>query len=401
VADFVVLKFLTEKSDLGWFSSIFHGRELKGRQKSIALAKAVINDIWPNLPVRQNIYDASKDAMKAALTPGGGGKSLWKLESTKANAIGSLPVQVDIYGPGAKPLMHADRVIKLLDNNWRLDGGFINTDANDPARFDPLQEGDVAIIGFDGIDWPKAATVILLAAKTDKAMWTDLSPLVTKRIKPMIRLEAPFIQAFADKHDLPGNHIIRSLCGSPVMAPPEASVELPAVRKPRAVGPVSAADRQARSVANDLTGFLGEKAVDTYLSAQPTEAGGTHIWMWPASAEHPYDFEVIAASGAPDHVIDAKTTSSAWTSEFHMSSAELAWAAHSTVPYYIYRVSDMAPGKPSVLRISGDIRSFAMTTALAFVQAAVQGTRAADVAIRTTAQGLTWSGPLTLPPTHP
>ena len=109
----------------------------------------------------------------------------------------------------------------------------------------------------------------------------------------------------------------------------------------------------------------------------------------------------LTASGAPDHVIDAKTTSSTWTSEFHMSSAELAWAAHSPVPYYIYRVSDMAPGKPSVLRISNDIRSFAMATALAFVQAAVPGTRAADVAIRPDAPGLTWSAPIILPPILP
>ncbi len=61
----------------------------------------------------------------------------------------------------------------------------------------------------------------------------------------------------------------------------------------------------------------------------------------------------------------------------------------------------MAPGKPSILRISTDIRSFAMVTALAFVRAAVPGTRAADVAIKPDAPGLTWSGPVTLPPTYP
>ena len=147
--------------------------------------------------------------------------------------------------------------------------------------------------------------------------------------------------------------------------------------------------------------FLGEKAVDAHLSAQPPAAGFTHIWMWPASAEHPYDFEVIAASGAANHVIDVKTTSKEWTAEFHMSSAELAWAAHSPVPYYIYRVSEMAPGEPSVLRISNDVRSFAMATALAFVQAAIPGTRAADVAIRPDAPGLTWSDPIKLPPNLP
>ncbi len=79
----------------------------------------------------------------------------------------------------------------------------------------------------------------------------------------------------------------------------------------------------------------------------------------------------------------------------------MSWAAHSRVPYYIDRVSEMAPDKPSVLRISNDIRTFATATALAFVRAAVQGTRAADVAIRPDARGLTWSDPVPLPPTHP
>jgi hypothetical protein len=121
----------------------------------------------------------------------------------------------------------------------------------------------------------------------------------------------------------------------------------------------------------------------------------------PVAVGHPYDFEVIAASGAPDHVIDAKTTSSAWTAQFHMSSAKLAWAARCQVPYYIYRVSDMAHGKPSILRISGDIRSFAMKTALAFVRAAIPGTRATDVAISPVASGLTWSDPIMLLHTLP
>jgi hypothetical protein len=401
VADFVVLKLLTQKSDLGWFSSIFHDRKLRGGQKSIALAKPVINDIWPNLRVRQTVYDAAKLAMKNALKPGGAGKSAWRLARAEADTIGRLPIHVDIYGPGAGPRMQADRIVKLQDNNWRLNGGFIHPDANDKARFDPLQEGDVAIIGFDGLDWPTAATVILLAKATDTAMWADLAPPLTKRSKSMIPLDAPFLQDFADKHNLPNDHIIRSLFGSAVIAPPMAPIALPSVRKPRAIRPVSALDRQARSVVSDLTGYLGEKAVDAYLSVHPPATGATHIWMWETSAEHPYDFEVITVSGAPDHVIDAKTTSSAWTSEFHMSSGELAWAAHSTVPYYIYRVSGMAPGKPSVLRISNDIRSFAMAAALAFVRAAVSGTRAADVAIRTDAEGLIWSAPITLPPIPP
>jgi hypothetical protein len=401
VADFVVLKVLTAKSDLGWFRSIFHARELPGGQKSILLPKVVMNEIWPNLRVRQAVYEACKAAMAAALKPGGGGKSLWREERAKADTIGRLPVHVDIHGPGAKPLMQVDRIIKLQDKNWRLNGAFIDADANDPARFDPLKEGDVAIIGFDGLDWPTAATVILVGQTTDAALWADLSPLVEKRTRPMIRLDEPFLQALSDKHDLPVHHILRGLLGGTVIAPPVAPVAPAEVRKPRGVRAVSNTDRKALSVLNDQTGFLGEKAVDAYLSAQLPATGLTHIWMWPTSAEHPYDFEVIAASGAPDHVIDVKTTSSTWTSEFHMSSAELAWAAHSPVSYYIYRVSDIAPGKPSVLRVSNDIRAFAMATALAFVQAAVPGTRVTDVAIRPDARGLTWSDPVTLPPIQP
>jgi hypothetical protein len=68
---------------------------------------------------------------------------------------------------------------------------------------------------------------------------------------------------------------------------------------------VAATDHADRLPANTLAGFIGEKMVNEYLATQSGSGGPPHLWMLPTSAEHPYDFEVLATFGAVDHVIDA------------------------------------------------------------------------------------------------
>jgi hypothetical protein len=67
MADFLALKLLTEKSDLGWFKSIYEGRGLKGRQKSITLNVKGFSGIYPELEKRVSEYDAAREEERAAL----------------------------------------------------------------------------------------------------------------------------------------------------------------------------------------------------------------------------------------------------------------------------------------------------------------------------------------------
>lgn len=228
----------------------------------------------------------------------------------------------------------------LQDKNWRLDGAFIEDPSGDPTRFDPvLQEGDLALIGFDGVELPTRAVVVLLAQSTvDAPLMADLSPLVTKGANSLVELTPNYLLAFADKHGLPSGHVIRTLAGDPIV---EAALEqiaqddLAATAKVRARRPTKAECAEELAVAieaNSLTGQRDERMVNALLAKEHEAGGRTYHWMWPMSAAHPYDFEVLKYIGAVDTVIDAKSTSTIWTADLYMSSAELAHAAGSPVP---------------------------------------------------------------------
>jgi len=407
MVDHVVLKRLTEKSDLGWFHSIHTNRGLKGHQKGITLNKPIINPIWPHLRVRQAAYEAAKEAETAAKAPGGAGAAAALIEKEKAQAAGHLPIHVEVYGPGGKPPVIADRLMALQDKNWRLNGAFIEDPNDDPTRFDPdLMDGDLALIGFDGVEGPTKAVVVLLAQSTaDAVLMTDLSPLVTKGAKSMVKLEPAFLSEFADKHGLPAEHIIRRLAGDPVI---DAALEEIAqgdsaafskIKIHRPAKPVTAEELAAAIAANTLTGHTGEKMVNAWLDTQHL-GGASHNWMWPNSAVHPYDFEILNFSGAVETVADAKATSVVWTANFYMSSAELAHAAASPVPYRIYRLSEVGP-TGAWFRTSDDIRSFAALVSSAFTDHKPSGVRATIIAISPVGSGLTWSEPIRFPPATP
>lgn len=408
MVDHVVLKRLTLASDLGWFHSIHDNRMLKGHQKGITLNKLIVNKIWPGLIMRQTTYDNAKKAEAAAKVAGRGGISDAATSRKRAQDAGHITVQVEIFGPAGKPALFENRLIALQDKNWRLNGAFIEDPPDDPLRFDPvLQDGDLALIGFKGFELPTSAVVVLLAQSTpDASLMTDLRPLVTKGVRSMAVLTPDFLEKFADSHGLPSGHVIRRLAGDPVV---EAALEeivqgdLAAVDKIKVRRPlraVTAEELAAGIAANNLTGALGERTVNALLIEQHKVGGPVHRWMWPSSSIHPYDFELLSSAGIVETVIDAKSTSTVWTSDFYMSSAELAHAADSPVPYLIYRLSEV--GKAGAwLRVSEDIRKFAAAVAPAFVDAAPIGTRATTIAISPVASGLSWSDPVQLPPVPP
>src|SRR4051812_14206538 len=104
--DYVVLKQLTLKSDLGWFKPIYDAHALKGHQKAITLNKKVMNSIWPSLLTRQDAYYAAKDTQAQAKPLGPQGKAIMETEKAKARAVGTIPVQVELHGPAGKPAIN-------------------------------------------------------------------------------------------------------------------------------------------------------------------------------------------------------------------------------------------------------------------------------------------------------
>ena len=445
LSDYVVLKRLTLASDLGWFYSIFHGHNLKTKQKAITLSKEVMNPIWPSMQTRQEAYEAARKAQKVAKAMGTAGKDLEAFEKAKAKAVGTLPVEVELHGPGAAPAMSMRRIIALQDKNWRLNGDFVMDPPDDPKRFfGVLREGDLALIGFDGVEWPTKATVVLLSRAADTSIWVDLKDRVTKRTRPMIQVTQEDLDELADNHSLPADHIVRQLVGAaalpaarvaPVAVAASAAARTPAAAQrnivsaptvtmplppvapmivPAAAGAAVAAplpipatssptaettpDQLARKlISASETGFVGETMVDAYLATQGTAAVPVHTWISRKFAEHPYDFELLAADGSVSAVIDAKATSGAWASEFFLSTSELACAAASRVPYHVYRLSNVS-NTGGNLRISGDIRVFAQSIYHELLSNAFVGTRVTGLAIKPVESGIPWSHAITLPP---
>jgi hypothetical protein len=222
----------------------------------------------------------------------------------------------------------------------------------------------------------------------------------------MVVMDPVDIVNLADTHGLAAGHIIRKLGSTsaillPGSAPgPTAPRPLPS-DKSKATSKATPAQLAARLAAAAEVGQRGEELVDSYLGTLHTLGQPTHTWVSQEYAEHPYDFELLSATGAVIEVVDAKSTSLVWTADFYMSAAEVAYAAASPVPYRIYRVSKVAPGAFAQLRISDDIRPLAIAIEGASLASAQVGTRATGFAITPQIADLRWTGPFVLPPSPP
>ncbi|KAA5611818.1 protein NO VEIN domain-containing protein [Rhodovastum atsumiense] len=404
MADVLFLKLLTLKSDLGWFRAIYKGEKLRGRQKGITLGAKLIKAAYPAMVPREAAYRTAVAAQQAAKALGEAGQEIVKAEKVKAREAGHIPTLVTIYGPGGKNGFKVARRIVLQRKNWRLDGQFIDEPENEPGRFYPaLKDGDLAIMAFSGIEFPTAASVLLLGNNpADSALRAKLLPMVKKRVKSMVRLDPVEMQALADTLGLGEDHPLRSMATDTVVA---YEMEQAAFGDPGAAEKVRARRGGRHMTAEELaasleraaaTGRVGEEMVDWYLQEQtPAGAPRRHRRMWPDSANHPYDFEIFDATVALEAVLDVKSTSGAWTLEMFMSMSEVEHAATSTVPYFIYRVSEVSE-IGAWLRISGDIRPLAKAISAAYCPAYPKATRATTIGIRPADSDIVWSDPIRL-----
>lgn len=399
--DYVVLKRLTLKSDLGWFKSIFEGHRLITKQKAITLNKDIMNDLWPSMLIRQRAYERHKASQEAAEDLGDVVRAA--AEKAAAKAVGTIPVHVELHGPDGKPPISMDRIIALQDKNWRLNGDFVTDPPGDPTRFYPtMKEGDLALIGFNDIGWPADPLVLLLSQRYDAPLWHALEKRVFKGSGSMVKVDPADLVSLANAHGLAAGHIIRTLGSISTQLPPEG---LPSPTTPRhlllgrshTTSKATPAQLAARLAAAAKVGQRGEELVDAYLGVKRTSGQPTHTWISELYAEHPYDFELLSATGAVIEVVDAKSTSQGWTADFFMSAAEVSYAAVSPVPYRIYRVSGLVSEASAQLRVSDDIRPLAAAIATGSLASAQLGTRVTGFAINPQTVGVTWTAPIALP----
>lgn len=379
---FIAIKSLTA-TDLTYFATIYR-RSNVAKQKAINLnANVLIEEFYPALS-----------------------------EHALTQPRGEISFPLSIYGPNAAGLYPLRRKIIKGGSykNWRLNGELIHDPEEEPGRFGGLQPSDLAVLGFQGRVAPETVTMILLAQAdaADAGLVANLSPLAPPGgRRSMASVTATRLEDALVATGAAADHPLRLLARDPVL---DAALDDAALgdaggaailhtgRPGRPVTPEELARAKERA---ERTGADGETLVDIHFRDHENP-GGTwaHEWTSARNAVAPYDFRCRSTGGVlgdQEFKVDVKTTRSAWTNDFHMSLGELREAARSTVPYRIYRMSDLDE-TGGTLRISGDVRDFARQLLEAHDGAMPGKIRADSFSIPVDAQGLTWDAPIRIEP---
>ena len=163
----LALKRLTA-SDLTFFEWHFRNRNA-GNQKAINLnADVFTGELYPRLDI---------------------------IVRERHNKVG---IDLWIAGPGAaEPVNLQRKIIKgTRYKNWRLDGEFIYNPEDTPERFNLLQPGDLALIGFEGDLEPNTVTLVLVSkdAPQDQILFSRLDEFLSAR--RMITSKTTFLVSY-------------------------------------------------------------------------------------------------------------------------------------------------------------------------------------------------------------
>jgi Domain of unknown function (DUF3883) len=372
--DFIAVKSLAA-SDLTFIEHFFRTLNVGG-QKSINLnADVLTGEFYPNLesflyPLRQEIR-----------------------------------LGLDIYGPAAAGRYPGTR--KIIKGgtykNWRLNGETIHDPDSEPGRFDVMQPGDIAVIGFDGEPAPTAIRMVLLArgAVEDTVLHGAIVPLIPGGRKTMISLSQAQLSAALARPGVPNEHPLALLALDPLAqqaledAAQGGFAGAQTLRQRRRGRPVTKAELERAKRLADATGIAGEELVNDYLDGLIND-GQIPDFTW-ASADNaisPYDFAILSADGSTLVTrIEVKATTGRFETAFHISFAEIVCAASSEVPYLVYRVFNLT-AEGAEISISYDIREFAKVLQEAYNQAMPSGVTADTFSVRVHTPGLTWVAPM-------
>lgn len=104
----------------------------------------------------------------------------------------------------------------------------------------------------------------------------------------------------------------------------------------------------------EATGVAGEELLNTYFE-QERQDGRIEEFEWTASinAISLFDFRVVCTGGEL-RLVDAKSTTGAFTNPIHLSSGELYKAVHGPEPYDICRLYEVT-GEGAKMRIARNI----------------------------------------------
>ncbi len=265
-----------------------------------------------------------------------------------------------IIGPGAAPPYIVSRKALRTEGakNWRLDGELINDPTDQPGRFDNLAEGDIAILAFEGSEQPQQVALVLVSATADAALHAAASTLAAFQGRETMRaIDEGNIRALLETTRMayPTRHPFEPLLTADsieeaIYGPAEAQEATAQTDGKGVVISPESIRRQATNAGE--TGQLGEEVFERWLVS--TDHIETDFeWVSQMYGRAAFDFEVSRPRWETGPLyIDVKATRSSHDSMFHMSAAELRWAARQP-GYRIARLSSLTANSADIRILSG------------------------------------------------
>ena len=290
------------------------------------------------------------------------------LEAIVRDRQNKLGIDLWIAGPGAaEPVNLQRKIIKgAAYKNWRLDGEFVYNPGDTPDRFNILEAGDIALLGFDGELAPDTVTLVLVAkgVPQDQALHGGLNEFLSDR--RMMSLGSDALRELCHAIPVPEAHPIWLMVSEEDVA--EAALgQAPAVdrllSRPHVASLTLEDLRKARRAAEEI-GRLGEELMDFHLR-DLLAAGKIADYEWESdiNAIAPYDFRV-QKDGSWEK-LEIKTTSGKFGREFHLPLSELREMVHGEEVYRIARVYQ-ATRDGAKVRVSRELRAYGQSIIDAF-----------------------------------
>jgi len=327
----LAIKRLTA-SDLTFFKWHFENNNA-GNQKAINLSRNVFIDVlYPSLP-----------------------------DVIAERSDGKIPLTLYTYGPGLAEVYPLQRKIIKTHKNWRLNGEFIFTPGDTPERFNSLEPGDVAIMGFEGAVSPTALHIDYLAGalETDRALRDATDAIIGNQSGSMKKITLEELSTLVQRVNPAENHPIRRfIVDSDIIEAVQGDAQA-RLRVFRRTGRAMSQEelKSARQKAEE-TGKDGEELIAAYFEDRlKKQIINGYEWISRQNAVAPYDFKMTDAFDVTS-LLDVKTTSGGFSAPLHISMAEIDTMVNTPERYDLYRVYslDKDGGK---LRIAKDMRGFA------------------------------------------
>lgn len=278
------------------------------------------------------------------------------------NAFDEIHFPLTVIGPkGAGAHVLSRKAVRSEGGkNWRLDGEIIHDPEGAPRRYANLRQGDFALIGFEGEETPRAATLVLVGQRPDPQLHAAISQVFSFRDRhTMLTAEESQIFALLEttRHLYPDLHPLEWLLLPDSIEEAIYGSSKTQTRTAQAdgLGVVLSRETLKRQVqTSEQTGRLGEEVFARWLGAR---GYSDDEWQWVSvtHARAAYDFLLQRAhwaAGSGPYYVDVKATRGSFSAPIYVSMAETRWSA-ANATYRIARVHELASEASRVTILSG------------------------------------------------